>query len=158
MGASKLSAWVGGSMQQPVPNGNLSGLLLPGSAEEWKQLLEWIANSAKCLLTMAATNNVKHCAEVLQERSYSFINKPLHTGCCKEACLFGLKAGRRTRSAVRGQKLRQRRETAAAWGLAGPVWPQMEALGLDFPGRTHTISISLSLSTSNEIPRQGRLI
>lgn len=42
---------------------------------------------------MAATNNVKHCAEVLQKRSNSFINKPLHTGRCEEACLFGLKEG-----------------------------------------------------------------
>ena len=42
---------------------------------------------------MAAANNVKHCAEVLQKKRNIFINKPLVTSRCKEACLFGQKAG-----------------------------------------------------------------
>ena len=42
---------------------------------------------------MAATNNVKHCAEVLQKRRNSFINRPHLTSRCKEACLFDWKVG-----------------------------------------------------------------
>ena len=78
---------------QRGPKWESSRIAPPWDSEEWKQLLEWSASPAKSLLTMAATNNVKHCAEVLQKRSNSFINKPLHTGCCKQACLFSLKAG-----------------------------------------------------------------